>query len=433
MRPCMTTTTRSSLLLVLAATGACSSATKPPPPPAMCTQNATACTLFPSGATEQTIQDAFASAKAGWTFEFAAGTFSFTNEIVIAQKNITVRGAGMDQTILDFSKQVAGPEAFFGQKVDGILLESFDVRDSKGNAIKILGTDGVTFRKVKTEWTGAEPAMHGGYGLYPVQSKHVLIEGCVATGASDSGVYVGQSQFVVMRNNDVHDNVGGIEIENTYDADIHDNDAHDNSAGILVFDMPDLQQIGGHGIRIFANKIHDNNTKNFAAEGNAVGLVPRGTGFLVMANKDVEVFGNQFANNKTGHAAILSYYATQREIKDMSYYPLPSKLNFHDNTFAGGGDAPDLTKMFGLLLITGTSTFGGVVPAVIYDGIVDPMTGTGPMNNLMEICVKAPSFANIHLDQVDMMNPTLEGIASMDATPYDCTRAPLPAVSWPGL
>jgi hypothetical protein len=197
--------------------------------------------------------------------------------------------------------------------------------------------------------------------------------------------------------------------------------------------LPDLQQLGGHGVRVYANKIHDNNTKSFAAEGNTVGLVPRGTGFLVMANRDVEVFGNEFAGNKTGHVAILSYYATQRMIMDMKYYPLPSKIAVHDNTFVGGGDAPDLTKPFGLLLITGTKTFGGAVPNVIYDGIVDPMTGMGPANNLMEICVKAPTFANIHLDQLDMMNPSLEGIATTDRTPYDCSRAPLPPVTWPGL
>ena len=36
--------------------------------------------------------------------------------------------------------------------------------------------------------------------LYPVQCKNVLIDGCVAIGASDAGIYVGQSQYVIVRN-----------------------------------------------------------------------------------------------------------------------------------------------------------------------------------------------------------------------------------------
>jgi len=72
---------------------------------------------------------------------------------------------------------------------------------------------------------------------------------------------------------------------------------HDNTGGILVFDLPGLQQEGGHGIRVYANKMQNNNVENFAASGDIVGLVPAGTGFFVMANHDVEVFGNTITGN----------------------------------------------------------------------------------------------------------------------------------------
>ena len=68
----------------------------------------------------------------------------------------------------------------------------------------------------------------------------VLIEGCKVAGASDAGIYVGQSTNIIVRRNTVEKNVAGIEIENCTKADVYENVATDNSGGILVFTMPDL-------------------------------------------------------------------------------------------------------------------------------------------------------------------------------------------------
>ena len=151
----------------------------------------------------------------------------------------------------------------------------------------------------------------GAYAIYPVQSSDVLIEDCTVSGASDSGIYVGQSQDIVVRNNTATLNVAGIEIENSFDADVYGNDSHDNTAGILVFDLPGLQQEGGHAIRVFSNTIVNNNLASFAAQADIVSLVPAGTGFFVMANHDVEIFGNTISGNQTAAAGIISYAITQ--------------------------------------------------------------------------------------------------------------------------
>ena len=58
----------------------------------------------------------------------------------------------------------------------------------------------------------------------------------------------------------------------------------------MVFDLPDLPQQGGHHVRVFNNEITNNDTDNFAPEGNIVGEVPRGTGIIVQANSQVEFF-----------------------------------------------------------------------------------------------------------------------------------------------
>jgi parallel beta-helix repeat protein len=131
-----------------------------------------------------------------------------------------------------------------------------------------------------------------------------LIDSCIAIGASDAGIYVGQSQYVIVRNSKAINNVAGIEIENTLNADVYNNEATMNTGGILVFDLPNLVQKKGGYVRIFNNNIHHNNYSNFAPKGNIVGKVPLGTGVMVLATNNVEIFGNKIVNNKTAGTAI---------------------------------------------------------------------------------------------------------------------------------
>ena len=50
-----------------------------------------------------------------------------------------------------------------------------------------------------------------------------MIEHCIAIGASDAGIYVGQSNNIIVRNCEAFQNVAGIEIENSIKADVHSN------------------------------------------------------------------------------------------------------------------------------------------------------------------------------------------------------------------
>jgi parallel beta-helix repeat protein len=432
---------RSVALILSLFAAACSSSSSSPgasgdggPPAAGDCSAATKCTLFAAGTSEDVIQNAFATAAPGWTLTFAEGTFSFVNELTIGASDLSVVGAGLDKTILDFSKQASGSEGVFGQNLKNLRLEGFAVKDTKGNGIKVLGSDGVVFRKVKAFWTGADATAHGGYGLYPVQSQNILIEGCVAQGASDSGLYIGQSKNVIVRNSEAFGNVAGIEIENTFNADVHDNDAHDNTGGILIFDLPELQQLGGNTVRVYNNKIHDNNLTNFAPKGNVVGNVPAGTGSFVMANHDVEYFGNTFTNNGSAQMAVVSYFVIKTPT-DTKYYPYPAKVSIHDNTFVNGGGNIDQNTQLGLLLVTGQPYFpDNKTPDVLYDGIVDPKITT-PAVNPMQICIKAPGshVANLHLDQLNAGGSNLSKILAIDPTGYDCSLPALPAVTLPGI
>jgi parallel beta-helix repeat protein len=405
-----------------------------------CTQSpAPTCASFTPASSEKDIAGAVATAKDGACITLAAGTYTFHNQLAFGSGNdVTMSGEGMGQTILDFSGQVGGEDAIFAQSVKGLTLKGFTVKDPPGNGVKMLSVTGLTYDSLEVTWTGADPSKHGPYGLYPVQCTDVLIQNSKVNGGSDSGVYVGQSQQIVVRNNEVFGNVAGIEIENSWFADVHDNHAHDNTAGILVFSLPMLQQEGGHDVRVYANTVENNNTANFAAMADIVSILPAGTGFFVMACDRVEVFGNTFTGNKTGAGAVIEYADTQLPINDAKYYPYSSNVYFHDNTFSNNGTMPDVTSQFGLLLATGLGGFPGMrVPDLFWDGVPDPAKGTDV--NAMQVCVQQPSpstFCDLNLTQLNSSNTNLAQIATCASpaqAPFACTLPALSPVSFPGL
>lgn len=156
-------------------------------------------------------------------------------------------------------------------------------------------------------------------------------------GASDAGIYVGQSDNIIVRETTVLENVAGIEIENSYNADVDDNIATRNTDGVLGFDLPNLPQMGGHNVRIFDNIIVDNMTQNFVPKGNIVANVPTGTGVMVMANRNVEVFDNVIGDNGTTNIMIVGYRFPHSDTK---YDPLPRDVVIWDNQYGRAGWDP---------------------------------------------------------------------------------------------
>ena len=230
---------------------------------------ATTKVLQPGDSVQFEVQAALINAAPGDIIELKAGTYHFNTELNVACDNITIRGAGRDQTVLSFRNHSAGSSGIIATG-NAFVIENLAVEDTVGNAIKVLGAQDVTFRNVRVEWTGGPKSTNGAYGIYPVECKNVLIEDCVSIGASDSGIYVGQSQDVIVRGCDARRNVAGIEIENTLRADVFGNTVTDNTGGILVFDLPGLNLTNGGHVRVFHNRITDNNHENFAPKGTIV-------------------------------------------------------------------------------------------------------------------------------------------------------------------
>jgi parallel beta-helix repeat protein len=393
---------------------------------------------------QEETKTALIKAQPGDVIEFGEGTFEFTSGLSLAVENVTLRGQGVTKTTLSFARQDANGEGLLVTR-GRFVLEDLSVDNAKGDAVKVNDVDGVTFRRVRAQWTGGEKETNGKYGLYPVQCKNVLIEECEAYGASDAGIYVGQSTNIIVRKCRAERNVAGIEIENSTDADVHDNVTTNNAGGLLVFDLPGLQVKNGKRIRVFNNQIFANNHPNFATEGTAVAGVAPGTGMMVMATDQVEVFKNTLKDNQTYNLAIISYHMLDPDggKKDKEYDPFPEGVYVHDNTFSGGGNKPGGKKGAALRIL-----FGNRVPDVIYDGMVNPAKLAGGKSPApLRVCVRnngTATFANLQWSKLPDLS-RLKGEQEMgaalmahrpkverDPKPYECELEPLPPVTLPG-
>ena len=346
---------------------------------------------------EKQIQERLVNAKEGEVIELPEGNYALSRPLILdGVKNVTIRGKGMEKTVLNFKGQKDGAE---GLRItaNGIVLEDFAIIDAKGDCIKLEDVMNVTIRRVKTGWTDMHATTNGSYALYPVQCTNVLIEDCDVYGSSDAGVYVGQSKNIIVRKNRVHDNVAGIEIENCVDADVYDNESWNNTGGLLVFDNPDLPVKNGMRCRVHNNNIHDNNTLNFAAKGTSVSEIPAGTGVIVMATNQCDIYGNQIVNHNSVSAAIISYLVLKRPFKDSLYDPFCGGISIHDNSIKRGAGKMDESVTFGRLL---KSIFADKVPDMIYDGMINPAykNNDGSLKEDQRICIKnngTVTFANL--------------------------------------
>jgi parallel beta-helix repeat protein len=306
------------------------------------------------------LQEALIVAEPGDVVQLGAGRFVLTDGLSLDVKGVTVRGQGMDATVLDFTGQQGAGEGLLVTS-DEVTLRDFAVENSKGDGIKSKGADNIAYYRVRVTWTGGPKETNGAYGIYPVESTGVLVDGCKVSGASDAGIYVGQSKDITVRYSYVEYSVAGIEIENSRNALVSGNLVTRNTGGILVFDLPNLPVMNGGNTVVENNLVVDNDTPNFAPKGNIVAGVPRGTGVMIMANEDVAVTGNTLINNATSQIMVLAY---PNAFNDKNYNPYPRRIQIGANRIAGGGTDPQFPGGAEL-----KAAFGGAMPPLLWDGL----------------------------------------------------------------
>ncbi len=152
--------------------------------------------ISPGDDSQERLQEAMILMSEGDTLVIKSGYYSFEDGLSLDVDNVIIAGEGMDKTILDFKDQKSGAQGLLVTS-DKVTLKDFAILDAKGDALKVIGTKGINMINLRTEWTGGPKSSNGAYGFYPVESEDVLIDGCVAIGASDAGIYVGQSKNIM--------------------------------------------------------------------------------------------------------------------------------------------------------------------------------------------------------------------------------------------
>ena len=367
--------------------------------------------VAPGADVQERLQTVLIDAQPSQVVCLDAGTFSFTTELSISVDDLTLRGAGRDATILDFSDQTVGANglAITG---DGVIIDGLQVKDSKGDAIRAQAVDGVVFRNLRVLWSTPEASTNGAYGLYPVGCSQVLIENCIVSGASDAGIYVGQSHQILVKDSEAFGNVAGIEIENSSDAEVVGNHAHDNTGGILVFNLPELPVKNGARTLVHDNLIENNNLPNFGKAGSVVSQVPGGSGAFLIAADNNEFRDNIIRGNQSAGLILISYIPELLgSFEDPDFNRYAENNDFHDNEYSDNGTMPQ-----------GVITDLGIMmgPDILTDGCWPAGMPTGGN------CIR--EAAGTRLDNLDFCN----GFANRgaDLTPFDCAQDPLPGQSF---
>lgn len=378
-----------------------------------------------SKAEVEKLVEQFILAENGSTINIPAGHFELETQLILDNlSDVKIVGQGMDKSIVSFKNLKAGGE---GMKIVGnnVLMKDFSVHDAPGDGIRAQNCDGITFRRVNATWTNNDKSKNGTYAIYPVSCKNVLVDECKASHSRDAGIYVGQSENVVVKNCEAYGNVAGIEIENCINSEVFDNKAYDNSAGILVFNLPNIPLADGKKTRVYNNEITANNHVNFAtaisetANGNTITLVPPGSGIILLAAKEVEIFDNKILENKTVGIAIASYQITGFPAEAPNWSPFTSDISIHDNEFKRSNEPADSSKDLGKLIGYKNAHGPGKGQDIIYDGIWNPAKG-GILDNPMNICIDEKEMSDLLFTRLDVSKGLAEAKGFKESKPFEC-------------
>lgn len=282
----------------------------------------------------ESIQAVVDQAQPGDTVRVMPGLYQ--QEVLVQTESLTLEGVvdGDQRAVLDGENTRANAVLAVADyfTVTGLHLKNFT-----SNGATVQGTTGAIFRDLVTENTGE-------YGIFPILSTNILVENSVTSGVNDTGIYVGQSRDIVVRDNEAFGNVSGIEIENSVEALVENNYAHDNTAGILVFILPGKTATEAAHTRIVNNRIENNNLANFARPEMTVSLVPAGSGILILSADTTEVTGNTFSGNKSYAVALVALTDFPGFFGEQTAWDIPvvPENNWvHDNVYINNGYDPD--------------------------------------------------------------------------------------------
>ena len=113
---------------------------------------------------ENEILTKFLLAKDSSVITLDEGHFSLTQSLSLdGVKHVTIKGQGMDKTVLSFKNQTKGAEGIRIVNSTNVTLLDLTIEDAQGDNIKVMDTDGITIQNVRSSWTGQVSQENGAY------------------------------------------------------------------------------------------------------------------------------------------------------------------------------------------------------------------------------------------------------------------------------
>jgi parallel beta-helix repeat protein len=182
------------------------------------------------------------------------------------------------------------------------------------------------------------------YGIFPSHTAIGRLDHSFASGANDTGHYIGQSTRARVDHNVARGNVSGFELENSSHIRADHNLATGNTGGILSFTLPNLDIKSNSDNRIDHNRVRANNKPNTCVEpDDAVCDVPPGTGILLIATDGNRVVANRVTRNNSFGIALSNYCVATGQCDALDIEPNPDGNRILSNTVLGNGTAPHPT------------------------------------------------------------------------------------------
>lgn len=230
-------------------------------------------------------------------------------------------------------------------RIQGTTIQGFTVTGFAGNGIRLLCADNwlVAFNSTNN---------NGEYGIFPVQSGKGRAHDNIATGAHDTGIYIGQSHDVRVDHNIATQNVSGFEIENSVNVRMDHNQAFGNTGGILVFILPGRAVLTGANNLVDHNTVHDNNAPNTCLNpADEVCQVPPGSGILAVAGTGDVIEHNVVQNNETVGIGVVDFCTAfgvpAAVCFSLGFDPLPENTRTQFNVVTGNGANPQFPGLPG--------------------------------------------------------------------------------------
>ena len=281
-----------------------------------------------------TIQAAVDRAHFGDIIEVPAGVYR--ESVVVTKSGITIRGRS--GAVLDGNASakdgIAVRAASTGDRLTGFTLSGMTIQNFTDNGVILTGVDRFSI-------TDSVFKDNDEYGVFPILSSAGRIANNTVSGSDDTGIYVGESDNVVVEGNVVTDCTVGYDLENSTNIIARNNVASGNTLGFTTEVLPGLTLTKTTDIQITGNTAVSNNRPNPVKDPNDIlSLLPSGVGILDLGADRVTISNNQVNGNNSAGIAIVSLPASVAAL-DPRIEGIPDGATVTSNIVHNNGASPD--------------------------------------------------------------------------------------------